>query len=272
MTRNRAFLSIGLLAAAVAAYSGFLALGHPARAQQSGDIVAADLALLRALEARLRALESSIELVADHRAILDNELKYTRGLDRHDETLIGDSFWHDAEASYGTLVSIDGLPAWANEGHAASAAHQHHVTTLTLDIDGDTAHEEGYILFSSDMPRDTAFDSSGAATPGRVPPESLATLGTGRYVNRYQRRDGEWRMRVHEYVHDISMRLKAVDLCAHGCRDVETHAGVSEGTFARIILRGLIGPVSWRALVHVPVSTYPPVRTGRPAGHFRLLR
>jgi hypothetical protein len=45
----------------------------------------------------------------------------------------------------------------------------------------------------------------------------MATLGTGRYVNRYERRNGEWRLIVHEYVHDISMRLEAVDLCATGC-------------------------------------------------------
>jgi len=88
---------------------------------------------------------------------------------------------------------------------------------LTLDIDGDTAHEEGYILYSSDMPRYKAVDIPGVPTPGRAMPGAFATLGTGRYVNRYERRSGDWRMIVHEYVNDISMRLEAVDLCAAAC-------------------------------------------------------
>jgi hypothetical protein len=43
--------------------------------------------LLR-LEKSLAAIEADLELVAVQRAVLDNELAYTRGLDRHDEVLI----------------------------------------------------------------------------------------------------------------------------------------------------------------------------------------
>lgn len=172
---------------------------------------------LDALEAQLDELEATVQAIADHRAVWDRELLYTRGLDRHDEELINDTFWPDAEASYGTLVSMDEFAVWANESHAEYAAHQHHVTGVSVDVGGDTAHEEGYIVYSSNVERDTARDTRGASTPGRVVPNSYATLGSGRYVNRYERRNGEWRIRVHEYVHDVSMRLEAVDLCAHGC-------------------------------------------------------
>jgi hypothetical protein len=206
---RRSLVVLGLTVAAVA---GYLSSVDRSRSDDT-----ADLELLASLEARLGEIESQLMHVADYRAVLDNELQYTRGLDRHDEGLINASFWADAQASYGTLVSMDELAVWANESHAASAAHQHHVTTLTLDVDRDTAHEEGYILYSSDARRDTSFDSEGVPTPGRVVAGSFATLGTGRYVNRYERRDGEWRMIVHEYVHDISMPLEAVDLCARGC-------------------------------------------------------
>ena len=67
------------------------------------------------------------------------------------------------------------------------------------------------------MQRNKSLDTDGIPTPGRAVVGSFATLGTGRYVNRYERRDGDWRMIVHEYVNDISMRLEAVDLCATGC-------------------------------------------------------
>jgi hypothetical protein len=62
---------------------------------------------------------------ADYRGVLDNELQYTRGLDRHDEEMISTVFWPDARVSYGELVSMDEMAAWANAGHADSAAHQH---------------------------------------------------------------------------------------------------------------------------------------------------
>lgn len=186
-------------------------------AAESGALDAAVLATLSELEGKVAKLEGALQPVADHRAILDNELQYTRGLDRHDEELITTVFWPDAQVSYGTLVSMDEMAAWANAGHADSAAHQHFVTGLTLDIDGDTAHEEGYIFFSSDMPRDKSFDTEGLPTPGRALTGSLTTFGTGRYVNRYERRNGEWRMIVHEYVQDISVPLETVDLCATSC-------------------------------------------------------
>jgi hypothetical protein len=178
---------------------------------------AATLASLRSLDAELAKLEADIASIITYQAISENELEYTRGLDRHDESLENSVFWRDAAISYGTLVSFDELAAWANASHANYAAHQHHVTGLTLDVDGDTAHEEGYILYSSDMPRDRALDTAGVPTPGRVSRGTYATLGSGRYVNRYERRNGDWRMIVHEYVHDISMRLEAVDLCATAC-------------------------------------------------------
>jgi hypothetical protein len=212
---SRSPLAVAILAAVVLG-GAYIAV------QRSGvDDAAAlgptDLAALGRLDTQLAALEADVAAMAAYEGVWENELQYTRGLDRHDERLIRDSFWADAQASYGTLVEIEGLARWANDSHANSAAHQHHVTGLSLDVDGATAHEEGYILYSSDLPRDKTLDTAGVPTPGRAAAGSFATLGTGRYVNRYERRDGDWRMIVHEYVHDVSLRLEAADLCATGC-------------------------------------------------------
>ncbi len=196
---------------------GAYVISNRRAADDTASAGAADLAALAGIDARLAVLEADVASMSAYEGVWENELQYTRGLDRHDETLIRNSFWAEAEASYGTLIEIEELAPWANASHANSAAHQHHVTGLSLDIDGNTAHEEGYILYSSDLPRDKALDSAGVPTPGRASPGSFATLGTGRYVNRYERRGGDWRMIVHEYVHDVSLRLEAVDLCATGC-------------------------------------------------------
>ena len=172
---------------------------------------------LKALEDRLAAHEAAIEHASVYQGILEGELTYTRGLDRHDEALIEAPYWPEAVITYGQGRSRTGLGRWANELHADRAAHQHHVTALTINQDGDTALEEGYILFSADLQRDTRFDTRGEPTPGRVVRGSTATLGTGRYINIYHRRDGEWKMIDHKYVNDLSVRLQPVDLCATAC-------------------------------------------------------
>jgi hypothetical protein len=182
-----------------------------------GTEAGADNAALPEIAAQLSAMESALEKLSTDREILENELRYTRGLDRHDDPMIRDAYWPEAAVSYGTLRPVEGLAEWANETHAKRAGHQHHVTSLTLDVDGDTAHEEGYILFSADLIRDTSFDTPGTPTPGRLLAGSKATLGTGRYINRYERRNGMWKMVAHEYVHDLSVRLEPLDLCATSC-------------------------------------------------------
>ncbi len=205
---HRAVLGAVVVVAAVAACS---------RSDNEAGKAGPDLAVLRALDAKLAKLEADVASMATYQAIWDNELNYTRGLDRHDPSLMPKSFWPEASISYGSPVKVADIVSYANDGHSNSAAHQHHVTGLTIDIDGNAAHEEGYILYSSDMPRNKALDTAGEPTPGRALPGKLATLGTGRYENRYERRDGTWRMIVHEYTHDISMLLQPVDLCAVAC-------------------------------------------------------
>jgi len=206
---RRAILSAVIVVSAAAACS---------RGSNDAGKAAADLAALRALDTKLAKLETDVASMATYQAIWDNELNYTRGLDRHDPALMPKSFWPEASISYGSPVQVANIVSYANDGHSNSAAHQHHVTGLTLDVDGNTAHEEGYILYSSDMPRNKALDTPGEPTPGRaLLGGKLTSLGTGRYENRYERRDGQWRMVVHEYTHDITMRLQPVDLCATAC-------------------------------------------------------
>lgn len=213
MNRTTVLAGAGfLIAAAVVWWSGSGSAGDAALSADEGQ-----LAELTALEERLAGLEAAVHEVATFRAVLDNELQYTRGLDRHDEELIRDAYWPNAAVTYGIRRAVEELGPWANATHATRAAHQHHVTGLSLDVEADMAHEEGYILFSADLQRDVSFDTAGMPTPGRVVAGSKATLGTGRYVNRYERRNGEWKMAVHEYVHDLSVLLEPVDLCATSC-------------------------------------------------------
>jgi hypothetical protein len=196
----------------VAAAAGYLVIANH-RAERRD----ADAAAVAELAAAISIIERDIVALSDYEAIVSNEHEYDRGLDRHDEVLISNVFWPDAALIYGPRVPVAELPTWANDIHSQSAAHKHHVTTPSLDIDGGQAHAEVDILFTSNVPRDKAFDTVGDPTPGRVLRGAVATLGSGRYLNRYERRDGEWRVSVHEYVQDVSVVLDAVDVCARSC-------------------------------------------------------
>lgn len=203
-------LGICLAIAVVASY-WVIANNRGAQHEPAGAAALADL------QTAISAVERELAVLSDYDALAANELQYDRGLDRHDEGLISDVFWPDAQLIYGARVPVAELPTWANDIHAQSAAHKHHVTTMALDFDGAQAHAEVDILFASNVPRDKTADQAGDPTPGRVPQGAVATLGSGRYVNRYERRDGQWRVAVHEYVQDVSVVLEVVDLCATAC-------------------------------------------------------
>jgi len=96
---------------------------------------------------------------------------------------------------------------------AAYAHHQHHITGQTIDIQGTTAHVESYVWFIA-VPRDTRKDTPGPrATPGRPLVSEDTQLGSGRYIERWEKRDGEWKILVREYAHDVNTFGKTDDYC-----------------------------------------------------------
>jgi SnoaL-like domain len=104
---------------------------------------------------------------------------------------------------------------WEESVLSGYAAHQHHVTGQTIEIDGDTAHVESYVVYFL-VPRDRAADSAGAATVGRALTSEKTRMGSGRYIERWERRNGEWRILVREYVEDLALLGETVDLCTAG--------------------------------------------------------
>src|SRR5438067_150368 len=124
------------------------------------------------------ATSDQVQELLDRAAILDCLQRYARGMDRHDVALVESAYHPDAVDDHGLYVgSGAGLAVWANEeAHRGLVRHQHHLTNHSVDIDGDTAHAETYFLV---VMRSEA---------GSV------TLGSGRYLDRFERRAGEWRI------------------------------------------------------------------------------
>lgn len=132
-----------------------------------------------------------IQYLLDRRAILDRIHSYPGGVDRHDEELIAGVFHPDAIDDHGKFVgSVTEFVTWVNGIHEATeAAHTHNITTHSCRIEGDVAHTESYVLWA-------LRHQSGTSV----------MLGSGRYIDRLEKRNGEWKIALRRTVTDMRLR------------------------------------------------------------------
>jgi hypothetical protein len=133
----------------------------------------------------METLTPQLQQLLDREAIREVIQRFARGLDRHDDELVASTYHPDALDHHGAFL---GSPAefipWANALHAADwSVHQHHLTTHTIELDGDVAHAETYCI--------GAF---------RRRDEAVVDLAGGRYIDRLERREGGWRIIAREAV------------------------------------------------------------------------
>jgi hypothetical protein len=119
----------------------------------------------------------------DREAVRECVQRFARGLDRHNDELVLATYHEDARDRHGDFV---GTPreflAWANGIHAADwVTHHHHLTTHTVEIDGDVAHAETYCI-GTFLRRD----------------RRLVDIAGGRYIDRLERRADGWRIVARE--------------------------------------------------------------------------
>ena len=131
---------------------------------------------------QLQQLLQDVQYLKDRQAILDVVMRHARGHDRHDIELMNGCFWDDGVDEHGQFVTPGPeYGDWANKVHTAGyLLHMHNITNHTCEIDGDTAHCESYVIGAL-LPR---------SAPGR------AKFVSGRYLDRLERRDGQWRILV----------------------------------------------------------------------------
>jgi len=137
-----------------------------------------------------------LEEISARLEIRDVLSRYCRGIDRRDKDLLVSAYWPDAvdRRSYGPPDAgpgefadrvIDGfgdLPAYS----------QHHVTNvfIDLDLDAGVAHVESYNLVVHPVGPQTTLVLAPAAGDDAI---HLRVMG-GRALDRFECRDGEWRI------------------------------------------------------------------------------
>jgi len=129
----------------------------------------------------------TVEYLADRQSIYDCVNRYARGLDRHDDDILRSCFHEDAVDNHGSWTGgREDFVQWANhECHNGLHAHMHNITSHNCEIEGNTAHAETYVQWVH-----------------RVGDGKTVNVGGGRYVDRLEKRNGEWRIVVRRLILD----------------------------------------------------------------------
>lgn len=144
---------------------------------------------------RLAALEAKMQDMIDRQAIFDCIKRTSRGNDRFDIELITGSYHDDGIHELGQrVISGQAYGDHANQSHAAiSETCLHNVTMHACEIEGDIAHCESYVI--------GLFADKGG--------ESSRILA-GRYIDRLEKRQGEWRIAVRRATVEVAMEGRAI--------------------------------------------------------------
>jgi hypothetical protein len=146
-------------------------------------------------EARLIALEAQVRDLKDRQEIYECIRKTARGNDRFDVDLITGSYHDDAVHELGhNKISGKAYGDHANHAHKVIAeVNMHNVAMPLIEIDGDVAHAETYNI--------GLFLDSGGET---------ARVLAGRYIDRLERRNGEWKLALRRATVEVALEGKAI--------------------------------------------------------------
>ncbi len=156
------------------------------------------------VESTIEQLQREVRYLSDRLQIQDCIMRQSRGVDRHDVELMTSCYHADAEIKFGNraeLVRGADYGEWSNGAHHGRfALHSHNITNMNVEVDGDVAYAESYVI---------TFVMSAD--------EKKTSVVAGRYVDQLERRDGEWK---------IAKRRAFLDIAADG---TASYLGVYRG-------------------------------------------
>lgn len=143
---------------------------------------------------------SSLQMLLDRNALQDLVLTYCRSMDRRDFALARSLYHADAIEDRGDIFrgSVDEFVAWLPKVTSQFELTVHRVFNMLFVIDGDRAEGEIYC---------EAYHRTHS-------PDAKEMIVGGRYLDRYERRDGVWK---------LIYRTSTVDRCNTSPVDAEAY-------------------------------------------------
>ena len=145
--------------------------------------------------------DAEIRALADRAAIQDVLMRFSRGLDRLDEALLASCFHEDSYDDHGHFKGTGAeFAAFIVPSLRKRADHtMHSICNVLIELDAldsDLARVETYVVAYLKRTDDDG--------------EPVIDVFGGRYMDRFARRDGEWRIARRVVVHDWSTSIEAV--------------------------------------------------------------
>nr|WP_295469318.1 nuclear transport factor 2 family protein [Mesorhizobium sp.] len=151
--------------------------------------------------------ELSAARLADRAAIHDAMLRWIRAVDRREWSLVKEAFHPDAHDNHGIYQGdLKGLVAWLSERHETIPHSSHVVSNMLIEFAGDdVAVVETYCVAYQRYGSggaNTRRDITGGADTGDA---QFDMMINGRYVDRFERREGVWKIAHRTVIFDNSM-------------------------------------------------------------------
>lgn len=124
-------------------------------------------------------MEQGLQTLLAKQAIYELACTYSRGLDRLDRELLLSTFWEDGWCEYGfSNCAPAEFADFAINALQDHAANQHMIGNVLIDVEGDEAFGEVYFNAYHKIKAEEGFED---------------VIIAGRYLDRYERRDGLWK-------------------------------------------------------------------------------
>lgn len=135
----------------------------------------------------IRTVSQIRDEMADREAIRDCLYRYSRGIDRAEPELLRTVYWPGAmDYHTGFTGTAEEFIEWALPRLAAMEDQIHMIGNILIRLDGGTAKVESYLW-------------SVCVVPGDEPRQVMVC---GRYLDRFEKRNDEWRIAERMVVHD----------------------------------------------------------------------
>jgi hypothetical protein len=138
--------------------------------------------------AEVDSITEELKALVQRDQIRDCIVRLARGEDRRDAELIRACYWPDSTTDYGVFVgSFDEYLAWVVPGSPAIPVTQHVLGQSLIDLKGEAALVESHVMSYHRI---------------NMGEEERDTVIGGRYLDRVEKRGGQWRIAQRTMLYD----------------------------------------------------------------------
>ncbi len=140
----------------------------------------------------------AIQVLLDKQACTELVYRLARAIDRCDETLLRSLFHPDATDDHGAFHgSAAGFADWVMPVLHGMKRTQHCIANILIEPHDDVAYGESYFTAHHALPNADRPD--------------IHMVASGRYLDRFERRDGEWRFAHRQACYDWNAQAPSTD-------------------------------------------------------------